>query len=79
MTALVIVSLTAGDNFPSSQANVKVSVAPTNEFNDRVWDTFLAIEWQLLFGNPDTLYDGDRDNDGTPDIYDNFPDDPTRA
>ncbi|MEZ5008435.1 MAG: hypothetical protein R2753_09845 [Chitinophagales bacterium] len=79
MTGVVIVSVTFGSSIPIPQANVKVAVAPTNEFSDQIWDTFLAVEWQLLFGNPDTLYDGDSDNDGTPDIYDNFPNDPTRA
>lgn len=79
MTALVICSVTFGNYIPIPQVNVKVAVAPTNEFNEQVWETFLAIEWQFLFKNPDTLYDGDSDDDGTPDAYDNFPNDPTRA
>lgn len=78
MTAVVISSLTYGSSILQPQANVKVAVAPTSEFSAEVFDTFLAIEWQLLFGNPDTLYDGDSDNDGTPDVYDNYPNDPTR-
>ncbi len=79
MTAIVITSLTYGSAIPISQANVKVAVAPTNEFNEQVWETFLAIEWQFLFKNPDSLNDGDSDDDGTPDAYDNFPFDPTRS
>ncbi|MCP4123895.1 MAG: hypothetical protein GY751_19275 [Bacteroidetes bacterium] len=76
-TALVASSITYGSSILTPKANVKVAVAPTTEFPTRVFDTFLAIEFQLLIGNSGT--DDDRDNDGTPDVYDNFPDDPTRS
>ncbi len=51
-----------------------VAIAPTAEFEALAYNTFLAISWQLLRADPNSL--SDRDNDGTPDIYDSAPDDP---
>jgi len=76
--ALVSTSVTFVSSIPTPKANVKVSVSPTTEFPSRVFDTFLAIEFQLLIGNS-TGSDDDFDNDGVPDVFDNFPEDPTRS
>lgn len=74
-TGMVISSLTFGSSIPSPQANVKVAVAPTNEFPTQVFETFLAIEFQFLIRDPDSPL-SDRDGDGTPDVYDAEPDNP---
>ena len=75
-TAVISTSVTPFPGLPSSSVRAKVVAAPTAEFPDRAIDTFLAIDWQLLIGESDNLFD--RDGDGWRDGVDNFPDDPTR-
>ncbi len=55
--------------------SLSVSVAPANEFDAVVMDTFLPFSFELLI-----IKDGVRDSDadGFPDQQDNFPFDPTR-
>jgi hypothetical protein len=72
---LVAASVTRVSGVPTTQAYVRVMSAPAAEFADRLYDRFLALDWQLLVGDPD---DGDRDDDGWLDAFDRFPDDPTR-
>lgn len=58
-----------------SGAYIRTMSAPTAEFPDRLYDSFLAIDWQLLVGDPDGEI-ADRDGDGAPDDFDRDPDDP---
>ena len=58
----------------SNSATISVSAGPINEFDNLVMDVFLPISFELLINDRDTL--SDRDEDGTPDIYDPDPDDP---
>lgn len=76
-TALASAQVTAVESLPTASVSIRVSVGPTAEFGQLIFDTFLAIEWQLLYGPEGTL-ENDRDKDGTPDPEDKFPDDPTR-
>lgn len=56
---------------------VRKLFAPTDEWPDRLYDTFLAIDWQLLVGSG--ADEDDRDGDGVWDVFDRFPDDPNRS
>ncbi len=75
-TALVSAQVSALETIPTSSIAIRMSVGPTAEFDQLIFDTFLAIEFQLLYGPDGTIED--RDGDGTPDPQDKFPDDPTR-
>lgn len=72
---LVTVAVTTVPGVGTSSAYVRVLSAPIDEFEDRLYDRFMATDWQLLVGDPDRR---DRDGDGWLDPFDAFPDDPTR-
>jgi|GEM_PF-1538032 len=74
-TALIAANATLVDGLPSTFTNVQVSIGPSNEFDALIFDVYLAIGFQLLYGDGPK----DSDGDGTIDILDNFPNDPTRA
>ncbi|WP_298554865.1 hypothetical protein [uncultured Algibacter sp.] len=59
--------------FGNFSVTSSVSAGPTNEFDRLVLDIFLPLSNQLLVGGGSL---SDRDNDGTPDIYDREPDNP---
>lgn len=75
-TAVLSTSVTPFPGLPNSNVRAKVVASPTNEFPDRIVDTFLAIDWQMLIGGGGDLFD--RDGDGWQDSIDAFPDDPAR-
>ncbi len=73
-TGLVWVHVVQVQGLPTLSVASSVSAGPTNEYNNLVMDTFLPLSFQLLVRDRETL--SDRDNDGTPDIFDSAPDDP---
>ena len=73
-TGLIWVSVTAVQGLPTLSVASSVSAGPTNEFDSLVMDVFLPFSFQLLVSDRGTL--SDRDNDGTPDIFDKEPDNP---
>ncbi|MDF9800272.1 hypothetical protein OKW21_005535 [Catalinimonas alkaloidigena] len=77
-TALVAAQVTALESLPTSSISIRMAVGPTAEFSQLVFDTFLAIEWQMLYRSSGGVTLDDRDGDGTPDVQDRFPDDPSR-
>ena len=60
-TAMVFITTTFIGSTGSTSSRRKVYLAPTAEFNDRVLDTFLAIDWQMTFGTDSGLRDTDQD------------------
>ena len=52
----------------------KVAAGPAAEFDQLIENTFLAVDFQMLFVDPATPADSDRD--GTPDVEDDDPRDP---
>jgi hypothetical protein len=72
---LVTVAVTTVPGVGSSSAYVRVLSAPADEFAARLYDRFMATDWQLLVDDPDRR---DRDRDGWIDVFDAFPDDPNR-
>lgn len=75
-SAIVVMRVTPFPGLPNAQVYERVMTSPTAEFSDRLYDTFIAIEWQFLVGDSSNLTD--RDGDGWRDGVDEFPDDPTR-
>ena len=75
---LIATTVTPFPGFYNGGANIRVMSAPTDEFPDRLYDTFLAIDWQLLVGDPDGGIVSDRDGDGWIDELDAAPDDPNK-
>lgn len=75
-TAVISTSVTPFPGLPNSSVRAKVVASPSAEFPDRIVDTFLAIDWQMLIGGGGDLFD--RDGDGWQDSIDAFPDDPDR-
>lgn len=73
---LTATTITVSSDLPPSVFVRKLS-SPTDEFPARLYDTFLAIDWQLLYGGGRN--DNDRDGDGIWDVFDDFPDDPQRS
>lgn len=73
-TGLIWVNVTAVQGLPTLSVASSVSAGPTNEFDNLVMDVFLPLSFQLLVIDRGTL--PDRDNDGTPDIFDKEPDNP---
>ena len=73
-TGLVWVNVTAVQGLPTLSVASAVSAGPTSEFDNLVMDVFLPLSFQLLVIDRGTL--SDRDNDGTPDIFDKEPDNP---
>lgn len=71
-TAIVWIKVTA---LPFGNFSVvsSVSAGPTNEFDRLVLDIFLPLSYQLYLNDGNL---SDRDNDGTPDIFDSDADNP---
>lgn len=69
-------SVTTVPGVPQRSIMVRLVSARTAEFPERLYDTFIAIDWQMLLGGGGD--ERDRDGDGYWDNLDNFPDDPTR-
>ena len=75
-SAMISAEVTQVDGLPTSSVTFRLSAGPTAEYDQLVFDTFLAIEFQMLYGPDGEIVD--RDRDGTPDDQDRFPDDPNR-
>lgn len=75
-TALVWVNTLFEPSLNVTFCSLSVSLAPSDEFSNVVFETYLPISFQLLI-----ISDGVRDSDadGVPDNQDNFPFDPTRS
>lgn len=76
MTTQIGIQVLGSPSTGASFITIYKVFAPTAAYNSQVMETFLPFTYQL-FVNPDNTL-SDRDNDGTPDIYDSAPDDPTR-
>ena len=74
-TLVVKASSLMSQDLNTSFISIEVSAGPTAEFAMLALDTYLAITWQLLYIDNDIR---DTDLDGTPDVNDNFPYDPTK-
>ncbi|MEM6845923.1 MAG: hypothetical protein AAF632_27180 [Bacteroidota bacterium] len=70
-------TVTLVEGLPTSSVNIQMSVGPTAEYDQLIFDTFLAIEWQMLFTDRGTQHP-DSDGDGVTDPFDRFPNDPNR-
>ena len=68
--------VTTVPDLPQRNVYVHLVSAPTTEWPDRLYDTFIAIDWQMLVGGSGDS--SDRDGDGWLDQFDDFPDDPNR-
>ncbi len=75
-TGLVWVNTVYAPSTNTTSVAASVSAAPTSEFNNVVFETYLPISFQLLF--IDREGERDSDLDGFPDSVDNFPFDPDR-
>ena len=75
-SAFIVASVTPFPGLPNASVNVRLMTAPTEEFPDRLYDTFMAIDWQFLIGDSSNL--SDSDGDGWRDGVDAAPNDPTR-
>lgn len=78
LSAIVNVNLTYVDGLPTTFINVQITAGPTAEFNTLIVDTFLPIDWQMLINPSDSSVFDDSDGDGVNDVYDRFPQDPSR-
>lgn len=68
------------NTFPASGTSfvgIEMTMAPSEEYDAMVLDTFLPIGYQLLFIDRGTVQDSD--GDGVPDEKDRFPFDPARS
>lgn len=75
ITALIVANVTNVEGLPTTQTNVQVAFGPSEQFDALIFDVYLAIGFQLLYGEGPR----DSDNDGVIDIRDRFPNDPTRV
>tara|TARA_R110002049_G_scaffold993_3_gene7135 strand:- start:13663 stop:14442 length:780 start_codon:yes stop_codon:yes gene_type:complete len=73
-TGLVWVNVVAVQGLPTLSVSASVSAGPTNQYDNLVMETFLPLSFQLLVSDRESL--SDRDNDGTPDVFDSQPDNP---
>lgn len=73
-TALIAAQTTNLESLPTTQTSVQVAIGPSDQFDALIFDVYLAIGFQLLYGDRPR----DSDGDGTIDLRDNFPNDPTR-
>ena len=73
---LLTISVTPFPSLPSSGVYLRHMLAPTAEFPERLYDTFMAIDWQFLVSDSTSAVDSD--NDGWLDQFDEFPFDPDR-
>ncbi len=69
------VTLISVDGLVGTNVTITTVGGRSNEFNDLADDVFFPIYFQLLIGREPLQ---DTDSDGTPDVNDNFPLDPTR-
>ncbi|UAY53460.1 hypothetical protein [Ferruginibacter albus] len=74
-TAVINVGITTETGLGSAQITIGTSAAPTAEFNTEILNTFLPIDYQLLYTDSGEV---DSDGDGFADSVDEFPFDPTR-
>lgn len=76
ISALLAGTTTITDGLNTTFTGVRLESAPTAEFQSLILEPFLAIDFQLLIGDPDGVQDSDLD--GEPDATDAFPFDPNR-
>lgn len=74
ITALVSAEVTHAESLPSSNVTYRISAGPTTEYDQLVFDTFLAIEFQMLYASGGGMLDSD--GDGVADPYDPEPNNP---
>jgi hypothetical protein len=73
-SALVSAEVTQVQGLPTSSVTLRVSAGPTAEYDQLVFDTFLAIEFQMLYASGGGMIDSD--GDGVADPYDSEPNNP---
>jgi hypothetical protein len=74
-TATVNVTSTTVDGVPGAQIFITATAAPTADFANEVLNTWLPIDYQMLYTGHGVQ---DSDGDGVPDSEDNFPYDPDK-
>lgn len=74
ITALVSAEVTHVQGLPTSSVTYRISSGPTDEYDQLVFDTFLAIEFQMLYASGGGMIDSD--GDGVADPYDREPNNP---
>ncbi|MGF1508905.1 MAG: hypothetical protein ACFB9M_05300 [Myxococcota bacterium] len=72
-TMLATASVTTVPGLLQSSIFVRLISSASREFPERLLDTFMAIDWQMLLGE---RVSSDRDGDGWLDQFDRAPDDP---